>query len=198
MNINTVDFEKGGGLVPVIVQNADSLHVLMLGYMNKDALAKTQESGLVTFYSRSRKCLWTKGETSGNTLSLVDMAIDCDNDTLLIMARPKGPTCHTGTISCFGKDGAPGLGFLSELETLIKGRKNADPDSSYTASLLQGPLRRMAQKVGEEGVEVALAAVAETPEKLTSEAADLLYHMMVLLAAKDVSLADVIAELRGR
>ncbi|MEE9347919.1 MAG: phosphoribosyl-AMP cyclohydrolase, partial [Robiginitomaculum sp.] len=110
MNINTVDFEKGGGLVPVIVQNADSLHVLMLGYMNKDALAKTQKSGLVTFYSRSRQCLWTKGETSGNTLSLVDMSIDCDNDTILIMARPKGPTCHTGTISCFGKDGAPGLG----------------------------------------------------------------------------------------
>ena len=193
-----IDFEKGGGLVPAIVQDADSLQVLMLGYMNVDALAKTQDTGLVTFYSRSRQTLWTKGETSGNTLALVSLEIDCDNDTLLVMARPTGPTCHTGTVTCFGDDKSVGLGFLSELETLIKGRKTADPESSYTASLLQGPLRRAAQKVGEEGVEVALAAVAETPDKLTSEAADLVYHLLVLLAAKDVDFTDVVEELRGR
>ena len=193
-----IDFEKGGGLVPAIVQDADSLQVLMLGYMNVDALAKTQDTGLVTFYSRSRQTLWTKGETSGNTLALVSLEIDCDNDTLLVMARPTGPTCHKGTVTCFGDDKSVGLGFLSELETLIKDRKTADPESSYTASLLQGPLRRAAQKVGEEGVEVALAAVAETPDKLTSEAADLVYHLLVLLAAKDVDFTDVVEELRGR
>lgn len=193
-----IDFEKGGGLVPAIVQDADTLQVLMLGYMSKESLAKTQETGLVTFFSRSRKTLWTKGKTSGNTVALVGMSVDCDHDTLLVMARPTGPTCHTGTVTCFGDDKSIGLGFLSELETLIEGRKTADPDSSYTASLLQGPLRRAAQKVGEEGVETALAAVAETPEKLTSEAADLVYHLLVLLAAKDVKFADVVGELRRR
>lgn len=193
-----VDFEKGNGLVPAIVQDADSLQVLMLGYMNAQALEKTQDSGLVTFYSRSRNTLWTKGETSGNTLELVDITIDCDNDTLLVMARPKGPTCHTGTTSCFGESEAPGLGFLAALESLIEGRKTASAESSYTASLLQGPLRRAAQKVGEEGVETALAAVAETPDKLISESADLIYHLLVLLAAKDIKFTDVIEELRGR
>ena len=193
-----IDFEKGGGLVPAIVQDADTLQVLMLGYMNADAFVKTQETGLVTFYSRSRKTLWTKGETSGNNLALVDMMIDCDQDTVLVKARPVGPTCHTGTVSCFGEDGADGVGFLAYLETLIEGRKTADPESSYTAQLLQGPLRRAAQKVGEEGVETALAAVAETDDKLVSEAADLFYHTLVLLAAKDVKLEAVIAELQGR
>ena len=198
IDFEKVNFNKSGGLVPAIVQDADTLQVLMLGYMNADAFAKTQETGLVTFYSRSRKTLWTKGETSGNNLALVDMMIDCDQDTVLVKARPVGPTCHTGTISCFGEDGADGVGFLAYLETLIEGRKTADPESSYTAQLLQGPLRRAAQKVGEEGVETALAAVAETEDKLTSEAADLLYHLTVLLAAKDVKLADVIDELRSR
>ena len=193
-----IDFEKGAGLVPAIVQNADTLQVLMLGYMNADAFAKTQETGLVTFYSRSRKTLWTKGETSGNSLALVDMTVDCDKDTVLVKARPVGPTCHTGTVSCFGEDGADGVGFLAYLETLIEGRKTSDPESSYTAQLLQGPLRRAAQKVGEEGVETALAAVAETEDKLVSEAADLFYHTLVLLAAKDVKLEAVIAELKGR
>ena len=193
-----IDFEKGAGLVPAIVQNADTLQVLMLGYMNADAFAKTQETGLVTFYSRSRKTLWTKGETSGNSLALVDMTVDCDKDTVLVKARPVGPTCHTGTVSCFGEDGADGVGVLAYLETLIEGRKTADPESSYTAQLLQGPLRRAAQKVGEEGVETALAAVAETDDKLVSEAADLFYHTLVLLAAKDVKLVAVIAELKGR
>jgi phosphoribosyl-ATP pyrophosphohydrolase/phosphoribosyl-AMP cyclohydrolase len=193
-----IDFEKGGGLVPAIVQDADTLQVLMLGYMNEASVAKTNETGLITFYSRSRQTLWTKGETSGNTLSLVSMTVDCDNDTILVKARPAGPTCHEGTVSCFGDEGADGVGFLSYLETLIEGRKTADPESSYTAQLLQGPLRRAAQKVGEEGVETALAAVAETEDKLVSEAADLFYHTLVLLAAKDVKLEVVIAELKGR
>jgi len=195
MNIN---FEKGGGLVPAIVQDARTEQVLMLGYMNAESLAKTQESGLVTFYSRSRQELWTKGETSGNTLKLTSITVDCDHDTLLIRAVPTGPTCHTGTISCFGDKGPERLGFLAYLEDLIEGRKIADPDSSYTAKLLQGPLRRAAQKVGEEGVETALAAVAETEDKLTNEAADLVYHLMVLLAAKDVKFGAVIDELRSR
>ena len=193
-----IDFEKGGGLVPAIVQDADTLQVLMLGYMNAESVAKTNETGVVTFYSRSRKTLWTKGETSGNTLALVSMTVDCDQDTILVKARPKGPTCHEGTVSCFGNEAADGVGFLSYLETLIQGRKTADPESSYTAQLLQGPLRRAAQKVGEEGVETALAAVAETDDKLVSEAADLFYHTLVLLAAKDVKLETVIAELKGR
>ena len=193
-----IDFEKGGGLVPAIVQDADTLQVLMLGYMNADSVAKTNETGLVTFYSRSRKTLWTKGETSGNTLALVSMSVDCDQDTILVKARPKGPTCHEGTVSCFGNEAADGVGFLSYLEMLIQGRKTADPESSYTAQLLQGPLRRAAQKVGEEGVETALAAVAETDDKLVREAADLFYHTLVLLAAKDVKLEAVIAELKGR
>ena len=193
-----VDFEKGGGLVPAIVQDARTEQVLMLGYMNSESLAKTQETGLVTFYSRSRNELWTKGETSGNTLALESLEVDCDNDTVLVRAVPKGPTCHLGTTSCFGDKGPQGLGFLSYLEDLIEGRKSSNSDSSYTASLLQGPLRRAAQKVGEEGVETALAAVAETDDKLVSESADLVYHLMVLLAAKDVKFADVIAELKGR
>lgn len=193
-----IDFEKGDGLVPAIVQDADTLQVLMLGYMNEAAVRKTEDSGLVTFFSRSRQNLWTKGETSGNTLQLIEIIVDCDNDTLLVKARPTGPTCHEGTVSCFGDAGAEGPGFLAYLEDLIISRKTASPESSYTASLLQGPLRRAAQKVGEEGVETALAAVAETNDKLTSEAADLLYHLTVLLAAKDVPLSDVIKELQSR
>ena len=193
-----IDFEKGDDLVPAIVQDADTLQVLMLGYMNAESVAITNETGLVTFFSRSRKTLWTKGETSGNTLALVSMTVDCDKDTVLVKARPAGPTCHEGTVSCFGDEGADGIGFLSYLETLIEGRKIADPESSYTAQLLQGPLRRAAQKVGEEGVETALAAVAETDDKLVSEAADLFYHTLVLLAAKDVKLETVITELQKR
>jgi len=200
MKIDTtsIDWKKGGGLVPAIVQDAKTQQVLMLGYMNEEALAKTHDTGLVTFYSRSRQKLWTKGETSGNTLKLQSVTVDCDNDTLLVLASPTGPTCHVGTVSCFGDQGPEGLGFLAYLENLIECRKTANTDSSYTASLLQGPLRRAAQKVGEEGVETALAAVAETDDKLTSEAADLIYHLLVLLAAKDVKLESVITELMGR
>jgi len=184
-----IDFEKGDGLVPAIVQDADTLQVLMLGYMSAESVEKTKATGLVTFFSRSRKTLWAKGETSGNVLNLVSMTVDCDQDTILVKARPTGPTCHEGTVSCFGDESAEGVGFLAYLETLIEGRKTADPESSYTAQLLQGPLRRAAQKVGEEGVETALAAVAETDDKLVSEAADLFYHTLVLLAAKDVKCA---------
>jgi phosphoribosyl-ATP pyrophosphohydrolase/phosphoribosyl-AMP cyclohydrolase len=194
----TLDWNKGGGLVPTIVQDADTLQVLMLGYMNEAALAKTEDTGLVTFHSRSRDTLWTKGETSGNTLALVSLEADCDADTILVKARPTGPTCHEGTVSCFGDEGASGVGFLGYLDTLIRDRKTADPTSSYTAKLLQGPLVKAAQKVGEEGVEVALAAVAETDEEFKGEAADLLYHLLVLLAARDVPLGDVIAVLHDR
>ena len=193
-----IDFKKGGGLVPAIIQDAKTEQVLMLGYMNADSLAKTQETELVTFYSRSREQLWTKGETSGNALQLQSITVDCDGDTLLVRAIPKGPTCHEGTVSCFGNKGPEGLGFLGYLEDLIDDRKTADPESSYTAKLLQGPLRRAAQKVGEEGVETALAAVAETDDKLTSEAADLVYHLMVLLASKDVKFENVIDVLKER
>jgi phosphoribosyl-ATP pyrophosphohydrolase/phosphoribosyl-AMP cyclohydrolase len=194
----SIDFEKGGGLIPAIVQNAKTESVLMLGYMSPESYKKTLETGKVTFFSRSRQQLWVKGETSGNYLEYVSHAVDCDKDTILVKALPHGPTCHEGTASCFQTTGHTGLGFLPYLEDLIKARKTADPDSSYTAKLLQGPLRRAAQKVGEEGVETALAAVAETDEKLTSEAADLLYHLMVLLRAKDVSFDKVIDTLIER
>lgn len=194
----TIDFEKGGGLVPAIVQHADTLQVLMLGYMNPDAVAKTRETGLVTFFSRSRGTLWTKGETSGNTLTLVSIHVDCDADTLLVKARPAGPTCHLGHVSCFGKQGPSGVGFLAYLFQLIADRKNADASESYTAKLLQGPLVKTAQKVGEEGVETALAAVAEGDEAFRGEAADLLYHLLVLLQAKDIDLEDVISVLMSR
>lgn len=198
LTADDIDFQKGGGLVPAIVQDALTEQVLMLGYMNAEAFEKTQSSKLVTFYSRSRKALWTKGETSKNVLKLVSMTIDCDRDTLLVRARPNGPTCHEGTPSCFGETGPQGLGFLGTLERLIHDRKSADPEHSYTASLLQGPLRRAAQKVGEEGVETALAAVTETDDKLSSEAADLTYHLLVLLTAKNVKFDTVISVLKSR
>ena len=143
-----IDFDKGDSLVPAIVQHAKTEQVLMLGYMNETAVQMTQETGRVTFYSRSRKTLWTKGETSGNTLTLESLHIDCDNDTVLVRATPNGPTCHEGTTSCFGDKGPEGIGFLSYLETFLDARKTADPEESYTASLLQGPIRRAAQKVG--------------------------------------------------
>lgn len=193
-----IDFEKGGGLVPAVVQDADTLQVLMLGYMSAESIAKTEETGLVTFYSRSRQELWTKGETSGNVLSLVSLKEDCDNDTILVKARPAGPTCHLGEISCFGTVGPDGVGFIAYLDNLIRKRKTADASESYTAKLLQGPLVKAAQKVGEEGVETALAAVAEDEDSFKGEAADLIYHLLVLLAAKDVPLSDVIEVLKSR
>jgi phosphoribosyl-ATP pyrophosphohydrolase/phosphoribosyl-AMP cyclohydrolase len=193
-----IDFAKGSGLIPAIIQHSETNQVLMLGYMNEEALNITNKTGLVTFFSRSRDKIWTKGETSGNFLQLVRMIIDCDNDTLLIKVLPKGPVCHKGTVSCFDEDKFTNMSFLSKLEEIIKSRKSEDETESYTAKLLNGPLRRIAQKVGEEGVETALASVTETDGKLISESADLLYHLLVLLQAKNLELSDVLNELKKR
>jgi phosphoribosyl-ATP pyrophosphohydrolase/phosphoribosyl-AMP cyclohydrolase len=193
-----IDFAKGSGLIPAIIQHSETNQVLMLGYMNEEALNITNKTGLVTFFSRSRDKIWTKGETSGNFLQLVRMIIDCDNDTLLIKVLPKGPVCHKGTVSCFDEDKFTNMSFLSKLEEIIKSRKSKDETESYTAKLLNGPLRRIAQKVGEEGVETALASVTETDGKLISESADLLYHLLVLLQAKNLELSDVVNELNKR
>ncbi len=196
--LQDLDWSKGGGLLPAIVQHAVSGEVLMLGYMNEAALAATMETRRVTFFSRSRQCLWQKGETSGNTLTLVSVTPDCDADTLLVQALPAGPVCHQGTRTCFAGAPAPALAFLADLDALIAARKDADPETSYTAKLLQGPLPRAAQKVGEEGVEVALAATCEDDGALAGESADLLYHLMVLLRARGLSLADAVAVLQKR
>jgi len=193
-----IDFAKGSGLIPAIIQHSETNQVLMLGYMNEEALNITNKTGLVTFFSRSRDKIWTKGETSSNFLQLVTMIIDCDNDTLLIKVLPKGPVCHKGTVSCFDEDKFTNMSFLSKLEEIIKSRKSKDETESYTAKLLNGPLRRIAQKVGEEGVETALASVTETDGKLISESADLLYHLLVLLQAKNLELSDVLNELNKR
>ena len=193
-----IDFAKGSGLIPAIIQHSETNQVLMLGYMNEEALNITNKTGLVTFFSRSRDKIWTKGETSGNFLQLVTMIIDCDIDTLLIKVLPKGPVCHKGTVSCFDEDKFTNMSFLSKLEEIIKSRKSKDENESYTAKLLNGPLRRIAKKVGEEGVETALASVTETDGKLISESADLLYHLLVLLQAKNLELSDVLNELNKR
>jgi phosphoribosyl-ATP pyrophosphohydrolase/phosphoribosyl-AMP cyclohydrolase len=193
-----IDFAKGSGLVPAIIQHSETNQVLMLGYMNEEALNITNKTGLVTFFSRSRNKIWTKGETSGYFLKLISMINDCDNDTLLIKVLPKGPVCHNGTISCFDEDKFSNTSFLTKLEEIIKSRKLKDENESYTSKLLNGPLRRIAQKVGEEGVETALASVTETDEKLIGESADLLYHLLVLLQAKGLKLSDVVHELSKR
>lgn len=192
------DFDKGGGLLPAIVQHARTGEVLMLGYMDDAALAATRDLGLVTFFSRSKQRLWTKGETSGDTLALVDMRLDCDADTVLVRALPAGPTCHNGTSSCFGDDVAPSLGFLAELDALVASRHADRPQGSYTTSLFEGGIRRMAQKVGEEGVETALAAVAEDDDALIGEAADLVFHLMVVLRARGIGFDAVAAKLASR
>lgn len=190
-----LDWAKMDGLIPAIVQHADNGEVRMLGYMDRPALEATIRDRLITFHSRSRGAPWRKGETSGNLLDLVDIKTDCDNDALLVTARPRGPTCHKGTASCFGEDVAP---FLSRLTRTIANRAGADPSSSYTAQLLSQGVKRIAQKVGEEGVETALAAVAGDKAELESEAADLLYHLLVLLQASGSSLDAVTAELARR
>ena len=199
--IESLDWSKGDGLLPAVVQDARTGKVLMLGYMNRDSLRATLGEKRVTFYSRSKQRLWTKGETSGNFLHLVDAAVDCDNDTILITANPDGPTCHNGTDSCFGDNigtTASRLAFLSQLESVIEQRVSARPEGSYTARLWAEGTTRMAQKVGEEGVEVALAAVTQTPEKLVGEAADLLFHLTLLLKSRELSLSDVVSELERR
>ena len=194
----TLDWAKMDGLIPAIVQDAFSGEVRMLGYMDRAALEATIADKLVTFHSRSRGTPWRKGETSGNLLDLVAISADCDGDALLVLATPRGPTCHTGTPSCFGSDGPPGIGFLAILAHFLEQRRNADPATSYTARLIGEGIKRLAQKVGEEGVEVALAAVSGDPAELTSEAADLVYHLTVLLEASDSSWDAVLAELRRR
>ena len=198
INPELLDWAKMDGLLPAIVQDAASGEVRMVGYMDRAALKATIADKLVTFHSRSREKPWRKGETSGNLLDLVDIKADCDGDALLVLATPRGPTCHTGTASCFGADGPPGIGFLVMLANLLKQRASADPATSYTARLMGQGIKRLAQKVGEEGVEVALAATAGDAAELTSEAADLVYHLTLLLQAGDTSWDAVIAELRRR
>lgn len=195
---DALDWDKMGGLIPAVVQDHVTGQVRMLGYMDRAALASTLERGVVTFYSRSRQRLWTKGESSGNSLSLIAVHADCDADSLLILATPKGPTCHLGSLSCFGDEALPQAAFLDRLEHIQAERSSADPVHSYTARLLAGGVKRIAQKVGEEGVETALAAVAGEPAELTSEAADLLYHLLLLLRARGSSLEQVMAELQRR
>ena len=187
-----LDWQKVDNLMPVIIQHYVSGEVLMLGYMNQEALTQTQTSGKVTFYSRTKQRLWTKGETSGNFLNVVSISTDCDNDTLLILVYPIGPTCHTGTNSCFNNNQTE-WGFLYDLEQLL-----GAPKSSYTAKLYHDGTKRIAQKVGEEGVETALAATVHDKEELKNESADLIYHLLVLLQDQNLSMQDVIAILKAR
>ena len=224
----TIDFEKCGGLVPAIVQDAETKNVLMLGYMNEEAYQKTLDTKKVTFWSRSRKCLWTKGETSGNFLDLVSIKVDCDNDTLLVRANPHGPTCHTGTDTCWGEENksdeqkavqttptpprsalplgsAKNLGgerdtllFLKELQDFIDKRYEEMPEGSYTTKLFKDGVKRIAQKVGEEALEAVIEACTGTKEQLTYEASDMLYHLIVLLTAKGLRIEDLVEELHRR
>ena len=194
-----IDFEKGGGLVPAIIQDPTTGKVLMLGYMNQEAYEKTMATGKVTFYSRSRQCLWTKGETSGNYLHLVSISVDCDNDTLLVKATPDGPTCHTGTDTCWGeKNETNPLLFLTELQDFIIKRHEHMPEGSYTTSLFKDGLNRMAQKVGEEALELVIEAVNGTNDRLIYEGSDMLYHLIVLLTSKGLRIEDMARELQER
>ena len=195
-----INWSKVDGLVPAIIQDFRSSQVLMMGYMNQEALAKTAETGKVTFFSRTKERLWTKGETSGNVLQLVNMSLDCDNDTLLVKVEPIGPTCHLGNTTCWDVDPQEEsqMVWLNQLERLLEARKNADPESSYTASLYAKGTKRISQKVGEEGVEVALAATSGDKSELVCESADLVYHLMVLLQDQGLSMNDVINKLKQR
>ncbi len=195
--LTQLDFAKGNGLLPAIIQDADTGKVLMLGYMNEEALQKTLKDKTVTFFSRSKGRLWTKGETSGNFFHLVDIKADCDRDTLLVYVRPEGPACHLGTDTCWAETNQP-VNFLAHLEQVIQGRRGADPETSYTARLFARGINKVAQKVGEEAVELVIEAKDDNKELFLNEAADLLYHYLVLLAAKDYRLEDVIEVLRGR
>lgn len=199
-DVARIDWDKMNGLVPAIVQHAFDGRVLMQGWMNRQALEHTLECGRVTFWSRSRKALWTKGETSGNVLELGAVYSDCDDDSLLVTATPAGPTCHRGCDSCFDDENptSPGLAFLAELERVIAQRQEELPEGSYTTRLFEAGVKRIAQKVGEEGVETALAAVAADNEELVNESADLLYHLLVLLRACDLNLSDITTTLERR
>lgn len=195
-----IDFNKNNdGLVPAIIQDATTKNVLMLGYMNEEAFAKTQETKKVTFFSRTKKRLWTKGEESGNFLHLVSVENDCDNDTLLIKVSPVGPTCHKGTGTCWGKENNQTYGFVSDLESVIENRiKTSNSEKSYVASLLKSGINKVAQKVGEEAVEVVIEAKDDNDDLFLSESADLLFHYLILLQAKGYKLNDVVEVLKGR
>jgi phosphoribosyl-ATP pyrophosphohydrolase/phosphoribosyl-AMP cyclohydrolase len=198
MKTPKIHWKKNAGLVPAIVQDAATLQVLMLGYMNAAALRQTRRTKKVTFFSRSKQRLWVKGETSGHFLRLVSITVDCDQDTLLVLARADGPTCHRGTPSCFGDRGASGAGFLAQLDRVVADRLKSGDRKSYTVQLAREGVARVAQKVGEEGVETALAALSGGRAEFAGEAADLLYHLIVLLRVKKLSLADAIAVLEKR
>ena len=194
-----IDFEKMGGLVPAIIQDATTKNVLMLGFMNEEAYQKTVETKKVTFWSRSRHCLWTKGETSGHYLHLVSIQNDCDNDTLLVKVNPEGPTCHKGTDTCWGEDNtANPLLFLTELQDFINKRHEEMPEGSYTTNLFKDGLNRMAQKVGEEALEAVIEATNGTNERLIYEASDMFYHLIVLLTSKGLRIEDIAKELQVR
>ena len=197
-NVKQLNFAKLDGIVPAIVQDVETKAVLMLGFMNKEALGKTIESKKVTFWSRTKKRLWEKGEIFGNALKLISISADCDNDTLLILAKPQGPTCHTGAYSCFGMKKQNGLEFLHDLHDLIVSRKKELPKNSYTASLFREGLGKILEKIEEESGEVLQAAKKETRKRLIEESSDLLYHLFVLLAKKNISLSNIIQELQRR
>jgi phosphoribosyl-AMP cyclohydrolase / phosphoribosyl-ATP pyrophosphohydrolase len=201
LDTSKIDFGKGDGLVPAIVQDADTGAVLMMAYMNKEALEQTLARKRAVFFSRSKQRLWEKGETTGHTLDVVDITADCDNDTLLVTAHPRGPACHNGTLTCFGNEprsAATEIAFLAKLESVVAQRAAEKPDASYTAKLLAKGINKVAQKVGEEGVETALAGVSESDEQLIEESADLLFHLLVLLRARNVPLAKVVQKLESR
>jgi phosphoribosyl-ATP pyrophosphohydrolase/phosphoribosyl-AMP cyclohydrolase len=201
LDIDRIDFAKGDGLVPAVVQDAGTGAVLMLGYMNREAVEQTLARKRAVFFSRSKQRLWEKGETSGDTLDVVDVALDCDNDTLLVTAHPRGPACHNGTVTCFGdatRSAAGDIAFLAKLETVIAQRASEKPENSYTARLLAKGLGKVAQKVGEEGVETALAGAGESEQKVIEESADLLFHLLVLLRARGLTLAQVVRQLESR
>lgn len=199
MNTNIeIDFEKMGGLVSAIIQDADTAKVLMLGFMNREAYEKTLETGKVTFFSRTRQRLWTKGEESGNFLHLVSLSVDCDQDTLLIQAHPEGPVCHTGTDTCWGEKNERPVLFLQELQDFIRTRHTEMPEGSYTTSLFRSGINKMAQKVGEEAVETVIEACNGTDDRLIYESADLIYHLIVLLTSKGYGIEDIARELKVR
>ncbi len=192
-----LDFKKGQGLIPAVIQDKDSMQILMLGYMNEKAYEKTRETGRVTFFSRSKQRLWTKGETSGHHLLVESIKEDCDADTLLIKVKPLGPTCHLGTISCFDED-PPGIGFAGKLQKIIKDRKQNPKSGSYTSELFDAGVEKIAQKVGEEAVEVVIEALSGENENLRQESADLLYHLFVLWEQHDISFSDILDTLQSR
>jgi len=194
----TLDFNKMNGLVPAIIQDDKTQKVLMLGFMNEEAYDKTLKTGKVTFWSRTKNALWTKGETSGNFLNVVSIKADCDNDTLLIKVNPDGPVCHTGTDTCWGEENDNPMAFLSELQRFIEKRHEEMPEGSYTTSLFQSGVGRMAQKVGEEAVESVIEAMAGNDERLIYEASDMIYHLMVLLTSKGLKIEDLAIELQKR